>query len=43
LTAIWLHSLVDFNMYVPANSMVAAWVMGLAEGVRTDGRWRSNA
>jgi len=34
LTAIWLHSLVDFNLYVPANSMVAAWVLGLAEGVR---------
>lgn len=34
LAAIWLHSLVDFNLYVPANSMVAAWVLGLAEGVR---------
>ena len=47
LTAIWLHSLVDFNLYVPANSMVAAWVLGLAEGVRRrpervgsrEGRW----
>lgn len=34
LTAIALHSLVDFNLYVPANSMVVAWVMGMAEGVR---------
>jgi len=30
ITAILLHSLVDFNMYVPANSMVFAWVAGLA-------------
>jgi O-antigen ligase len=27
---ILLHSLVDFNMYVPANSMLFAWVAGLA-------------
>jgi O-antigen ligase len=30
ITAILLHSLVDFNMYVPANSMLFAWVAGLA-------------
>jgi O-antigen ligase len=28
ITAMLLHSLVDFNMYVPANGMVFAWVMG---------------
>ena len=30
LTAIMLHSLVDFNLYVPANAMVLAWVSGIA-------------
>ena len=30
LTAILLHSLVDFNMYIPANGMLAAWVAGVA-------------
>ncbi len=30
LTAILLHSLADFNLYVPANGMLAAWVAGLA-------------
>ena len=28
--AIALHSLVDFNTYVPANSMTLAWIMGVA-------------
>jgi O-antigen ligase len=28
--AILLHSVVDFNMYVPANGMVFAWVAGIA-------------
>ena len=30
LTAILLHSLVDFNLYIPANGMLAVWVAGLA-------------
>ena len=30
MTAMLLHSLVDFNMYVPANGMVFAWVAGIA-------------
>ena len=30
LTAIALHSLVDFNMYVRANAMVLAWICGIA-------------
>jgi O-antigen ligase len=29
LAAIALHSLVDFNLYIPANAMTAAWVAGL--------------
>jgi O-antigen ligase len=32
--AISLHSLVDFNLYKPANAMVVAWIAGLAT-VRT--------
>ncbi len=30
LTAIVLHSFVDFNLYVPANAFVIAWVSGIA-------------
>ena len=30
LTAILLHSFVDFNLYIPANGMLAVWVAGLA-------------
>jgi hypothetical protein len=30
LSAILLHSFVDFNLYIPANGMLAAWVAGLA-------------
>jgi O-antigen ligase len=30
MTAMLLHSLVDFNMYVPANAMVFAWIAGVA-------------
>ena len=30
LTAIALHSLVDFNLYIPANALVIAWLAGLA-------------
>jgi O-antigen ligase len=30
LTAILLHSLVDFNLYVPANGLVVAWIIGIA-------------
>jgi O-antigen ligase len=28
--AIALHSLVDFNLYIPANAMLLAWIAGLA-------------
>lgn len=30
LAALLLHSLVDFNAYIPSNAMVFAWVAGLA-------------
>jgi O-antigen ligase len=30
MTAMLLHSLVDFNMYVPANAVVFAWIAGVA-------------
>ena len=28
--AIGLHSLVDFNLYIPGNAMVLAWIAGVA-------------
>ena len=39
LVAVLLHSLVDFNMYFPANAMVAAWIMGCGEGLPTVAKW----
>ena len=30
MSAMLLHSLVDFNMYVPTNAMVFAWIAGVA-------------
>lgn len=33
LTAILLHSLVDFNLYIPANAMLLAWIAGTAMGL----------
>jgi O-antigen ligase len=30
MAAIGLHSLTDFNMYVPANAMALAWICGIA-------------
>jgi len=30
LSAILLHSLVDFNLYIPANGMLAVWIGALA-------------
>jgi O-antigen ligase len=34
LAAILLHSLVDFNLYIPANTMLLAWIAGMAAGNR---------
>jgi O-antigen ligase len=33
ITAILVHSLVDFNLYIPANAMVLAWICGIAVSV----------
>jgi O-antigen ligase len=33
LSAIGLHSLADFNLYIPANAMLLAWIAGMAVGV----------
>jgi O-antigen ligase len=41
LTAILLHSIVDFNMYVPVNALAVAWIAGIAAVRLTDGRRRS--
>ena len=30
LSAILLHSTADFNLYIPANAMVVAWVAAIA-------------
>ncbi|HWE50628.1 MAG TPA: O-antigen ligase family protein [Bryobacteraceae bacterium] len=34
LTAILVHSVVDFNLYVPANAAVLAWICGMVAGLR---------
>jgi O-antigen ligase len=34
LTAILVHSVVDFNLYVPANAAVLAWICGLVAGLK---------
>jgi hypothetical protein len=39
LAAILLHSLVDFNLYVPANAMLLTWIAALAAGLAFS--WRS--
>ena len=33
LIAILLHSIVDFNLQIPANAMVFSWVCGLSAGL----------
>lgn len=33
LAAIGMHSLADFNLYLPANAMLLAWIAGMAVGV----------
>jgi O-antigen ligase len=35
LAAILLHSLVDFNLYIPANAMLLAWIAGMTVGIRS--------
>jgi O-antigen ligase len=33
LAALFLHSLVDFNLYVPANMFTCAWILGFGSGL----------
>lgn len=33
ITAIALHSLTDFNWYIPANAMLLAWILGISAGL----------
>jgi O-antigen ligase len=33
LAAILLHSLADFNLYIPANAMLLAWIAGMTVGI----------
>jgi O-antigen ligase len=40
LAAIAVHSLVDFQFYIPANAMVAAWIAGIAGGIAARHRER---
>ena len=34
LAAILLHSIVDFNLYVPANALMLAWISGISVSLR---------
>ena len=33
MAAILLHSLGDFNLYIPANAMTLSWIAGIAAGL----------
>jgi len=38
MTAILIHSFFDFNLYIPANAMVFAWICGIAASGALRGR-----
>jgi O-antigen ligase len=38
LLAILIHSFTDYNLYIPANAMLVAWVSGIAAGLRFGSR-----
>ncbi len=38
MTALLLHSLADFNLYIPANAMVFAWICGAAASAGLENR-----
>lgn len=40
-TAILVHSMGDFNLYIPANAMLIAWIAGITEGLSFDTRDRN--
>ena len=33
IVAILVHSLVDFNLYIPANAVLLAWISGISAGL----------
>ncbi|HML18893.1 MAG TPA: O-antigen ligase family protein, partial [Bryobacteraceae bacterium] len=35
IAAIGVHSLADFNMYIPGNALMLAWISGIAAGIPT--------
>jgi len=39
LFAIGLHSLADFNLYIPANAMLLAWIAGMTVAVESWASW----
>ncbi|MEO8053057.1 MAG: O-antigen ligase family protein, partial [Acidobacteriota bacterium] len=41
MLAMALHSLVDFNLYMPANAMVLVWIAGIATGLPSASNVRS--
>ena len=36
MAAILVHSLADFNLYIPANAMLLAWIAGMTAGFRNN-------
>ncbi len=38
--SIALHSITDFNLYLPANAMLLAWVAGIASGLEASSQWQ---
>jgi hypothetical protein len=36
MAAILVHSLADFNLYIPANAMLLAWIAGMTAGLRNN-------
>ncbi len=38
MVAIFVHSIVDFNLYIPANALLLAWVSGIAAGLQFSSR-----
>ena len=41
IVAILVHSLVDFNLYIPANAVLLAWISGISAGLTFCSRKRS--
>ena len=43
IAAILTHSLTDFNLYIPANTLLFAWVLGIAAGLGQTGCVRASS